>query len=243
MDASTVDWYGNVSLVVFFAGCNFRCPYCQNSSLIPLDSGKLAELQLIRERIDANRTLLDSVVFTGGEPLIQPAALTKAAKIVKDYDLGLMLNTNGSVLDVIEKIADEGLLDRLALDVKAPLTPEDYGRVSGLPRLGGELAANIDKTLRICNKADIEVEVRTTVAPSISDVPEFIEKIAASIKDRCEVYHLQQFDSSGDILDPAFKTLSRPGVDQLLSLGRVALNVGVKNVYIKTRESGLQRVV
>ena len=32
VDMSTIDWHGNVSLVVFFAGCNFRCPYCQNSS-------------------------------------------------------------------------------------------------------------------------------------------------------------------------------------------------------------------
>jgi len=52
VDTSMIDWYGNVSLVVFFAGCNFRCPYCQNSGLLPLDSGNEVNPELIRERIE-----------------------------------------------------------------------------------------------------------------------------------------------------------------------------------------------
>jgi hypothetical protein len=80
------------------------------------------------------------------------------------------------------------------------------------------------------------------VAPSLSDNPDFIKSIATSIKGRCEAYHLQQFDNSGDILDPAFKKVSPPGKDELISLARVAIDVGVRDVYVKTRELGLQRI-
>ena len=69
-DMSTVDWYGNVSLVLFFAGCNIRCPYCQNSELIPFDSGMLVGLDYLKERIEMSMDpvpQLDAVVFTGGE--------------------------------------------------------------------------------------------------------------------------------------------------------------------------------
>jgi pyruvate formate lyase activating enzyme len=60
VDMSTVDWYGNVSLVIFFSGCNFRCPYCQNSGLIPLESGEEVDIELIGERIRIGRQLLDA---------------------------------------------------------------------------------------------------------------------------------------------------------------------------------------
>ena len=52
VETSTIDWYGNVSLVVFFAGCNFRCPYCQNSGLIPMDSGEKLGPEYLRKRLE-----------------------------------------------------------------------------------------------------------------------------------------------------------------------------------------------
>ena len=72
VDMSTIDWYGNVSLVVFFAGCNFRCPYCQNSSLLPLDSGQKVDTEYLRRRIEVGRDLLDAIVITGGNPFSSP---------------------------------------------------------------------------------------------------------------------------------------------------------------------------
>ncbi|MCD6480271.1 radical SAM protein, partial [Candidatus Bathyarchaeota archaeon] len=91
LDLSTVDWYGNASLIVFFAGCNFRCPYCQNSPLIPTDSGVEVGVEVLRERIEKNLILLDAVVFTGGEPTLQPEGVEEAARAVRDYGLKLML--------------------------------------------------------------------------------------------------------------------------------------------------------
>ena len=238
---STVDWYGNVSLVVFFAGCNFRCPYCHNSDLIPAGSGEKVELRLIRRRIEVGLSLLDSVIFTGGEPLLQQKAVLEAAELIKGFGLKLMLDTNGSLPSVVEKLLDARLVDRVALDVKAPLTTEDYGRVIGLPRLGSEMAESVECTLELCNSHGVEVEARTTVAPTVSDDPDFIRRIAPSIKGRCSVYYLQQFDNTGNVLSPRLKKLEPPSREEMVELAEAAIGEGVRNVYIKTRELGLER--
>jgi len=241
-DISTVDWYGNVSSVVFFAGCNFRCPYCQNSSLIPVDSGLEVAPDILRQRIETNLGLLDSVVFTGGEPLLQKDALMEAARVVKNYHLKLMLDTNGSLPDTVNGLLDAHLVHRVALDVKAPLTAEDYGRVINLPLLGAEMIEAVEETIEICNSHGVEIEARTTVVPTLSDEPEFIQRIASSLRGRCKVFYLQQFDNTGDILDQRFKKLKPPTREQMVELAEVALGEGLDGVYIKTRKLGLERM-
>ncbi len=242
LDLSTVDWYGNASLIVFFAGCNFRCPYCQNSPLIPPDSGVEVGVEVLRERIEKNLILLDAVVFTGGEPTLQPEGVEEAARAVRDYGLKLMLDTNGSMPNIIERLLKEELVDRVALDVKAPLRAEPYGRVIGLPEAGASMARRVEESLKLCNQYGVEIEVRTTVAPGISDDPDFIREIARSIRGRCTVYYLQQFDNTGNVLDESLKALEPPTRERLMELGRVALEEGVGEVYIKTRRHGLERV-
>ena len=242
LDLSTVDWYGNASLIVFFAGCNFRCPYCQNSPLIPPDSGVEVGVEVLRERIEKNLILLDAVVFTGGEPTLQPEGVEEAARAVRDYSLKLMLDTNGSMPSVIERLLKEELVDRVALDVKAPLRAEPYGRVIGLPEAGASMARRVEESLELCNQYGVEIEVRTTVAPGISDDPDFIREIARSIRGRCTVYYLQQFDNTGNVLDESLKALEPPTRERLMELGRAALEEGVGEVYIKTRRHGLERV-
>ena len=240
VDMSTIDWHGNVSLVVFFAGCNFRCPYCQNSSLLPLDSGQEIDAEDLRRRVEVGRDLLDAIVITGGEPLLQPEGIEEVAGIAKDLDLKLMLNTNGSRSDVVRRLLEADLIDRVALDIKAPLTSEDYTRVTG--QRGGTLHREVEKTLEICNDHGVEIAVRTTVAPGVSDEPEFIERISSSIKGKCDEYSLQQFDNLGDVLDPELKSKNPPSRERMMELAEVALAAGLKNVNIKTRKMGLERM-
>jgi len=244
-DMSTVDWYGNVSMVVFFAGCNIRCPYCQNSGLIPLDSGEEVELGYIEERLQIGMKpvpQLDAVVFTGGEPLLQPDAVLEAAKLVKTYGLKIMLDTNGTVFQAAERVLRTGLIDRVALDVKAPLTPEDYGAVSGVPRLGDVFSASVGKTLKLCKELGVDVEARTTVAPTVSDEPGFIRRIAEDIKGLADVYYLQQFDNQGEVLSLELKEMESPTREHLVELAKQAIDAGLERVYIKTRFGGLERI-
>ncbi len=245
VDMSTVDWYGNVSLVVFFAGCNFRCPYCQNSGLLPVESGEEVDLDTIRRRILVNMSpvpQLDAVVFSGGEPLLQPEGLMEVARLVKGLELKLMLDTNGSIPGTVDPLLAAGLLDRVALDIKAPLTPEDYRKVAGLGEGAARLVEGVKRTLTMCNDYGVELEARTTVAPTLSEGADFIRRIARDIRGHCSVYYLQQFDNTGDVLSPELKAMQPPTREVLLELGRVALREGIEDVYIKTREHGLEKV-
>ncbi|MEM2127634.1 MAG: anaerobic ribonucleoside-triphosphate reductase activating protein [Candidatus Bathyarchaeia archaeon] len=242
VDLSTVDWYGNVSLVVFLSGCNFRCPYCQNMSLVRGDYGEDLSLDALRKRIEVNISLLDSVVFSGGEPLLQRDGLMEALEMVRSLGLKTMIETNGSLPEVVESLLQRALLDRVALDVKAPLEDEVYGRVIGVPALGGAAVNGVKKTLKICRGFGVEVEARTTVVPKISDEPWFIRDIASSIRELCVAYQLQQFDNLGDILSPELKMLTPPSRESMLKLAEEAVKEGVKEVYVKTRELGLERI-
>ena len=244
-DMSTVDWYGNVSMVVFFAGCNIRCPYCQNSGLLPLDSGEEVDLGYLEERLEIGMKpvpQLDAVVFTGGEPLLQPDAVIEAAELVKRHGLKLMLDTNGTVYGAAEKILRTRLVDRVALDVKAPLRPDDYGVVSGVPGLGDVFSSSVRKTLELCKELGVEVEARTTVAPTVSDEPGYIRRIAEDIRGFTEVYYLQQFDNQGEVLSPELKEMEPPTRERLVGLAKQAIDAGLERVYIKTRFGGLERI-
>ena len=244
VDKSTVDWYGNVSLIVFFAGCNFRCPYCHNSGLIPMDSGEEVELDYLRQRILVNMTpvpVLDSVVLTGGEPTLQAEAVREVAGLVRELGLKVMLDTNGSVPEAIEPLLEAGLVDRVALDIKAPLNARDYGQGAGISD-AEEVVSNVGRTLDLCMEYGVEVEARTTVAPTVTDSERFIREIAGDIKDRCAVYYLQQYDNTGEVLSPRLKELASPSRERLVELAEVALGEGLGNVYVKTREDGLERV-
>jgi len=236
---STIDWYGMVSMVVFCAGCNFRCQYCQNSALIPMDSGEDVNLYYIMDRIKKNRLVLDSIVFIGGEPTLQPDAVIECAKLAKEIGLKVMLNTNGTNWENLRKILYSGYIDRVALDVKAPPETDEYRIFSDNP-IG--TIWSVDTCLKVCKRLGIEMEVRTTVAPDISDSPDYIRKIANFIKDRCDVYYLQQYDNLGDVLNPEMKKKSSPTREKMLGLAQEALSTGLKNVFIKTRVDGLEKI-
>jgi pyruvate formate lyase activating enzyme len=241
-DLSTVDWYGNVSLIIFCAGCNYRCPYCHNSGLIPLDAGREIDLSFLKERFEANKVINDAVVFTGGEPVLQPEAIIEASKLAERHGLKVMLDTNGSVKENIDMVLNSGYIDRVALDVKAPINPIDYGRVTGRPDLGEASVEAVENCLNLSKDCSIEMEVRTTVAPGLSDTPEFISKIAERIKGRCDVYYLQQFDNLGEVLSQTLKHEKPPTREAMRSLAREALKTGLRNVFIKTRSNGLERM-
>lgn len=244
-DLSTVDWYGETSMVVFFAGCNFRCPYCQNSGLIPLDSGEDVSIELVESRINqAQRPVetITAVVLTGGEPLLQPDSVLEIALKAKEYGLKVMLDTNGSILRSFKMVIETGLIDRVALDVKAPLDPSEYERVIAVPNSGGRVIESIRSVLEICKKSGVELEVRTTVAPELSDDLDFIRDIAISIDGFYDVFYLQQFDNQGEVLSPELKGRLPPTRHRMLELANVAVNEGLERVYIKTRAEGLERI-
>jgi len=241
VDLSTVDWYGKVTSMIFFAGCNFKCPYCQNASLIPAESGKEMDTEDLCKRIEGNADVIDAVGFTGGEPCLQAEALKDIAKKARSIGLEIFLNTNGSSPVAVTRLADEGLLDYVAVDVKAPLRPESYQTVVGMKHSDWDMTRSIKATLEACLERKLTVEARTLIVPTLMDRETDVRDIASEIAG-VDLYVLQQFSPEGDLLDQSFKNLAPPTKQDLLRLAEAASEYGLKEIRIRTREHGEEKV-
>ncbi len=241
LDFSTVDWSGHRTFMVFCSGCNFRCPFCDNSKLISADSGAYIDLKTIEDRIEANIGFLDAVGFTGGEPTLQPEPIKALCRWAKARKLSTFLNTNGSNPKLVSEMIGGRLLDSVAMDVKAPLGGDAYGRVAGLNGGVKEVAANVRETMRLCAEAHVPLEVRTTIVPTLLDGEESIRGIAKDVRGR-GAYVLQEFFPYEEVLSERLRGVKPPERSLLVKLARVALEAGVEKVYVRTRESGLERI-
>jgi len=195
-EVSTVDWPGKIVALIFFAGCNLRCRYCQNSHILEQREEMLVNVKEVENRILKNLPLLDGILFTGGEPTLQEEALIELARWAKRKGLQVGLETNGTKPDVVEKMIREGILDFVALDVKAPLSSiEAYKRITGSQEI---LLENVRKTLDILKNFKVKYEIRTTIVPSLLRV-EDLHKIYEEIKGSIWVW--QKFKNSPTVLD------------------------------------------
>jgi pyruvate formate lyase activating enzyme len=186
VETSLVDWDGKVSAVLFLGGCNFRCPYCHNWPLV-LEPEWLANVpwSYVERRLKERRGWIDGVVITGGEPLIHDD-LADLLSALRSLGVALKLDTNGALPSRLRKIVQLGLLDCVAVDLKAPLD-ERYERVAGVPV---DLGA-IRETIRLLRDASLAREFRTTVVPGLVGVAE-VDGIA-QLLDPSEELVLQQF--------------------------------------------------
>ncbi len=188
---SLVDYPGEIVTVLFARGCNMRCPFCHNPDLLikpgrgekPIDIDEVVEFLLPRRR------LLDGVVFSGGEPTLNPELLTDIRRI-KALGFLVKLDTNGTNTVMLEKMLREGCLDYVAMDIKAPLDYKKYRNACG--RLSVEDFWNLRSSVILLKAASVKVEFRTTVVPplhSAQDIAEIAQYIAGA-----DIYTLQQFN-------------------------------------------------
>jgi len=199
--------------VLFAGGCNFRCPYCQNSGLV-LHPESLPEInpadvfQLLRRR----RGLVDGVVITGGEPTLH-GSLEDFLRKLKELGLATKLDTNGYRPQVLRELLEQGLLDYVAMDIKAP--PAKYSLAAGVPI---DLR-RIEESIGLILSSGIEHEFRTTVVPGIV-APEDIEEMAKIIAGARKCV-LQQFRPQGT-LDPRFEEVAPYPAQTLQEIARTA---------------------
>lgn len=198
-----LDYPGKVACTMFTDGCNFRCPFCQNASLV-IDKGNLIPIESqknglyteedIFKFLNKRQGILDGVCITGGEPMIQKD-LEKFIKKIKDLGFLVKLDTNGSFPERLEKLIDEKLIDYVAMDIKN--CREDYGRTIGINNFNTH---NIEKSVDILMQNKIPYEFRTTIVREFHG-EEQMRKIGEWIKG-AEQYFLQQFVDSGDVIQP-----------------------------------------
>lgn len=167
---SLLDFPGKISAVVFIPGCNFRCPFCYNRDLV-LNPGRLKTVPEadIFSYLQKRRSVLDGVVVTGGEPLLQEG-LPQFLKKVKEMGFLVKLDTNGSRTEVLRSVVKRGLVDFVAVDVKAPLD-ERYACAVG----GGCDVEAVCESTRVLTQGGIDFELRTTVVPTLHKKEDLVD--------------------------------------------------------------------
>lgn len=206
---SLSDYPGMTAAIVFTQGCNFRCPFCHNGTLIPADAeggSSIPETNILRH-LKERRRLLDGVVVTGGEPTMQPD-LPRFIRRIREMGYAVKLDTNGSRPKVLRRLLAGNLLDYVAMDIKAP--PACYDRLTGV----ASPVRAVKTSIRLIARSGIAHEFRTTVVKPLlseSDIHAIREMVPVG-----SPHTLQDFNPE-HAYDPALRTFV-PTPDQKDSL-------------------------
>ncbi|MBN2713725.1 MAG: anaerobic ribonucleoside-triphosphate reductase activating protein [Planctomycetes bacterium] len=216
---SMVEWENHLCAVVFTARCNWRCPYCHGAPFVTNpDSLAAFEPEQIFEHLAKQKSWLDGIAITGGEPTLQPG-LVDFIRDLKATGTAVKLETNGTHPEVIEKLMEGDLLDCLAMDYKAPLD-ERLLEVTCVSEAATALEL-VKKSFALSRAAKIEREFHTTLCPSFINA-EVLEEMAMKLDQPGALWVLQQYESDAEMLDPAKAGEKRFGVDEIEELARIA---------------------
>jgi pyruvate formate lyase activating enzyme len=204
---SLVDWDGKNSSVMFLPNCNFRCPFCYNTKLVlHPDQLPTVSFERILKYLRKNTRWIDGVVITGGEPTLHED-LPVLCKEIKKLGYLLKLDTNGTNPALIRRLANDSLVNYVAMDVKAPFTEEKYARAAGVSTATmATLLPKIDESIQILLEGKVDYEFRTTLVPTIHKTVD-IEAICHKIKN-CKKYSLQNFRANVETINPSFEKLT-----------------------------------
>ncbi len=187
-----LDYPGKTAAILFAHGCDFRCPFCHNAGLVTRPMANAVSEDEILSYLYKRRGLLDGVVLTGGEPLLQPDAGELLRKI-RNLGYAVKLDTNGSFPDRLAALLDAGLVDYVAMDIKN--RPEKYKETAGCT--DAQLAA-VCRSVDLLLAGRVDYEFRTTVTGRLH-TPADIGAAAAWIAG-AKHYFLQPFKDSGDLV-------------------------------------------
>ena len=193
---SFIDYPGTVSTVLFFSGCNLRCPFCHNPSIVRGETGAEVRDEEVLDFLRRRRGLIGGVVLSGGEPALQPGIADVAEK-VRSLGCAVKLDTNGMLPEAVREVRP----DYLALDVKT--SPDRYAALCAAPY------PDVERRLR--ESADIvramgdRAEVRMTLAPGFIDEAS-VRALGPMLRGVAKVY-LQPMQRNVPLLDPAFAAL------------------------------------
>ena len=187
-----LDYPGCVAATVFTQGCNLRCPFCHNASLVvrPAESGiSLAEFE---EFLKRRSGILDGICVTGGEPLIHPE-IRSLLELIRSYGFKIKLDTNGFFPDTLVSLVNDGLVDYVAMDIKS--SPEGYPLACGKTDVD---ILPIIRSIEFLINGSIPYEFRTTAVGGIHTAKDFAE--IGRLIQGAERYYIQIYTDSGDII-------------------------------------------
>lgn len=207
-----LDYPGKVACIVFTPGCNFRCPFCHNAALVThIDKDTYIDEEEVLSYLKKRQEILDGVVITGGEPLLQDGIEEFIGKI-KDLGYAIKLDTNGSFPEKLISLVEKGLVDYVAMDIKN--SKAKYMATIGVNNID---MASIEKSVDFLLQNKVDYEFRTTIVDGFHTVDD-IQDIVVWIKG-AHKYFLQNFVDSGDLIEAGLSPVS---VDMLKEMKKKA---------------------
>lgn len=214
---SLLDWEGKIVSTLYTPYCNFRCPYCQNSGLVlNPDQYETVSFKVIADYLSKHKDWVDGICLTGGEPCFFED-LPDFIKGIRDIGMQVKLDTNGTFPDMLMRVLETGIVDYVAMDIKAPLDFEAYSKSAGIKN--GKLFEKVKGTIKLIMESGIDYEFRTTVVPTLHEKADII-KIAKHIEG-ARKYALQNF-SNRETLDSEFQKIKPYDIEELEQMGKSA---------------------
>jgi len=216
---SLSDFPGVISAIVFTQGCGFRCPYCHNPELV--DPSRFAPeipLNEVRNFLRSRMGQLQGVVVTGGEPTIH-TDLPDFLSELKGMSFAVKLDTNGTNPRMLQRLVDDGVVDYIAMDIKAPLAL--YPEIAGAPFESADLLQSI----ALIRHSGLPHEFRTTFVESILSVEDLFE--TARLVKGCQKYAIQRF-RGGRVLEAGLDAEEMTSGARLSEIARILTANGYK---------------
>lgn len=216
---SLVDYDGLTAATIFTAGCNMRCPFCHNSSLVYGNCALIEESEVFAY-LEKRKGLLDGVCITGGEPTLQKGLKDFVIK-VKNLGYKVKLDTNGTNFSLLNDLIENKLIDYVAMDIKSD--KENYAKVCGSNLSFGE----VEKSAALLLQNKVQYEFRTTLIKEFHSTKE-IENIGKWLEG-AEKHFLQKFTDSEDCIQRGFSAIEKEKAEDF----RRILSKYIKNVYLR----------
>lgn len=203
-----LDFPGKVACTAFTAGCNFRCPFCHNASLVTkINNEEIYSQEEIFDYLNKRKGVLDGICITGGEPLLYDG-IVEFIKKARELGLLVKLDTNGSFPEKLKYLIDNGLVDYVAMDIKN--SKEKYAETIGLKEYD---LSNVEKSVAILLEGKVEYEFRTTIVAEYHTTQDIVA-IGNWIKG-AKRYFLQNFVDSGNLIGSDMHAVSKDFMKEL----------------------------
>jgi len=204
-----LDYPGHVAATLFTGGCNFRCPFCHNRDLVLCTNPPSFSEPEILSFLEKRKGILEGVCITGGEPTLQ-VDLQAFLQKVKALGYLVKLDTNGHNPKILRQLVEEGLIDYVAMDIKASKERYDLacGTKAPLPQ--------IEESVAFLKTGLVDYEFRTTVVKGIHEVEEF-DAVGEWLQGARQ-YFLQSYKDSENVLEKGFLAFSKEELEQMALL-------------------------
>lgn len=173
-----------IRVVVFFNGCKLRCKYCHNPEMWKRGENNYTPEELMAKikRCKPYFRKNGGVTFSGGEPLLQSDFIIEVAKLLKEENIHMALDTSGVGNGHYEEILK--YMDLVLLDIKHT-SKEGYSSITGM-----ELS-EVEKFIDVLNKLDKKVWIRQVVVPGITDSFEYMDSLVSYLQ---RIRHVERVD-------------------------------------------------